>query len=293
MLDLQPYLNEIKIIEPGQTVRFNHIGCPAGTDTRRRLYVTRPEADATKAVAYCHNCQEGASHTGSKWEPYRNGKHGDTTPDKIIVTDDVEAPPNLVFDTEQWTTDAKCWLINSGLSPYQTRSYDIGLDSDTNRIYLPRYQTILLESNNNIGLNGYQLRKIEDRRGPKYLTVLSTSSIDPSYTGIFTVTQSACLKAVLVEDLVSGIHIAEACKSEDILVIINYGVKVNLQALDEMRGYDKGYIWLDNDSEHIKHQAEVQSRTLQMLTNGDVEVITDYSDPKHYSYQEIREVLYG
>ena len=40
------------------TARYNHEDCPAGTDTRRRLYVTR-KADAPHLVlAYCHNCGE-------------------------------------------------------------------------------------------------------------------------------------------------------------------------------------------------------------------------------------------
>lgn len=38
----------------GNTLRFDHIGCPAGEDTRGRLYVKRTSDNFW--VAYCHNC---------------------------------------------------------------------------------------------------------------------------------------------------------------------------------------------------------------------------------------------
>ena len=75
MLDLQHYQQMIDDLEPGETVRYNHTDCPAGEDTRRRLYLTRPHADPTWVLGYCHNCQDSARSGGKKYEQYRNKRH--------------------------------------------------------------------------------------------------------------------------------------------------------------------------------------------------------------------------
>jgi len=47
-------------IPAGTTIRMNHDACPAGTDTRRRLYVTN---DPKGTLCYCHNCAQGCAIT--------------------------------------------------------------------------------------------------------------------------------------------------------------------------------------------------------------------------------------
>lgn len=43
----------------GKTIRMNHGGCTAGTDTRRRLYVTHDAGG--HLLCYCHNCAQGTA----------------------------------------------------------------------------------------------------------------------------------------------------------------------------------------------------------------------------------------
>ncbi len=45
------------------TERVNHDDCPAGTDNKRRLYVTRKEDG--HVVAYCYNCGYSGATSGT------------------------------------------------------------------------------------------------------------------------------------------------------------------------------------------------------------------------------------
>lgn len=51
---LQQLINTSPTIPVGESLRFDHAGCPAGEDTRARLYVKRTSDNFW--VAYCHNC---------------------------------------------------------------------------------------------------------------------------------------------------------------------------------------------------------------------------------------------
>lgn len=48
-------------LQPGRTVNINHEGCPAGEDTRRRLYLTRQRVPTDVVLWYCHNCGNGGA----------------------------------------------------------------------------------------------------------------------------------------------------------------------------------------------------------------------------------------
>ncbi len=60
-----PQIEAIKSlsIPVGHTSRFNHDACPAGVDTRRRMYATKKPDGAY--LCYCHNCGQGNIVGGS------------------------------------------------------------------------------------------------------------------------------------------------------------------------------------------------------------------------------------
>lgn len=63
-INLEPYTTSLTWKE-GEQHRFNHAKCPAGEDTRRRLYVKAVNPSSTW-IAYCHNCgNSGASRRAS------------------------------------------------------------------------------------------------------------------------------------------------------------------------------------------------------------------------------------
>jgi len=97
---------------------------------------------------------------------------------------------------------------------------------------------------------------------------------------------------VVVEDLVSGIHIIRADTTDTVHVLVNYGVKINPIAMPVLNEFDKVIVWLDNDSPYVKGQARKYARTAA-LYGVDADAILDRSDPKHYTPNEIRLALHG
>lgn len=283
MLDLQPYLPQIDEIEPGETVRINHTDCPAGEDTRRRLYLTRPHADPTWVLAYCHNCQAGAKWGNEKYSRYRNSMH--TTRKAPVITDNVEEPKGLIHNISDWPVDAQAWAYKNNLHAALLLNSGIAYDPNTNRVYLPRRGLFNQ-------LMGYQLRKVSEGKGPKYLTVS-----DPDFKG-FTVLYSdnasddhKDLCGVLVEDYISGLHIREAMNTSYYKIVVNHGVQLNLYALDALKDCHKTLIWLDNDSQHVVNQAKQMCNTLRLISNGTVYTELDKSDAKHYRSEQIQRIL--
>ncbi len=270
-------------IQPGETLRVNHEHCPAGEDTRRRLYLTRPLADPAKIAWYCHNCSEGGYKHTVRYETYRNQRHEATNSIVLDNTDELTEPPGLIEKLFDWPEEAITWAGENTLSNAVLNKYGIKYDPSTNRVYLPRYNT-------SGDLDGYQLRRLFGR-GPKYITVSKQDSKGWSMfpTGNFRDT------VVIVEDLVSAIKVREACAP--IAVVVMHGIQTNLDALHSASFYANGVVWLDNDSFWVKKQANVMKRTLELIANKPAYIVRKKTDPKHYSYavieQTIREAING
>lgn len=287
MLNLRLYETEIDAIEPGQTIRINHTDCEAGEDTRRRLYLTRTLADEAAVVAYCHNCQQGGKRSDHGYKTYRNTKHGvvDKAP---ALSDTVEEPHGLVTELVDWPTDARAWAISRRLTQEHANYYGIAYDPSSDRVYLPKINGGLLQ--------GYQLRAIHPWQRPKYLTA-NTIDAQP-WTYLYGDCTTPPDYVVIVEDLISGIHIIDACSTDpeggnvpDVYVL--HGVKVDPTLMHRIANqFTWATIWLDNDNVHVCKQAELMERTIKLYNdNINVRVIKEENDPKHYSPEDIRMTL--
>ena len=287
---LDSYRTDFEDLVAGATMRVNHTECQAGEDTRRRLYLTRPVANPAIVIGYCHNCQDNGIHVGTKWSSYRDHKHSPSVPVPPTVKDVVEEPLNLVRELDHWPTNAKSWAYSNHIDQVDIDHSGIAYDPSSDRVYLPRYYNLWMDDLTSSHLKGYQLRNINNNNQPKYFTV--TKSDDLGYTKVL---DTACnyKYTCIVEDLVSALHIYWALRS-DVEVIVNYGTKINLEALDSMSQGDR-VVWLDNDSSHVSFQAGQMAKTLDLL-HGDhysTTIVSDHSDPKHYSREQIREVFSG
>ena len=284
MLNLRPYLDEMDDIDPGQTIRINHTDCEAGEDTRQRLYLTRTHADATVVVGYCHNCQQGGKHSDKSWSAYRNEKHGvvNSTP---TIRDNVSEPDGLVGKLVDWPTDAKAWALSRRITQEHADKYGIAYDPSSDRVYLPKYSEDALE--------GYQLRAIHPWQRPKYLTA---STIDAKPYTYIPNTESEENWAIIVEDLVSAIHVHDAATeaySNKPGVYVLHGVKVDPMLMHKIANlYKWATIWLDNDNVHVIKQAELMERTIRLYSSDiTVRTIKEESDPKHYNEEQIAGIL--
>lgn len=295
MLDLKPYIEEIEDIEPGQTVRINHTDCEAGEDTRRRLYLTRTHADETQVIAYCHNCQQGGYHSDGHYKSYRDEKHRANIKDKCTLSDTVEEPPGLVPEITAWPTAAQSWAFTKGI--YQTDAdwYHIKYDPSTDRVYLPRWDHLDRTDDDRGALVGYQLRSLHGYARPKYMTAQRKDA--ENFTFIHP-KQAECDYVVVVEDLVSAIHIIRATEDEGQGanlpgVFVNYGTRIDPRMMYTIaHGYKYAVIWLDNDNQHVDNQAKLMARTIAMYSDKiSVARVDESSDPKHYEPIEICHIL--
>lgn len=308
MIDLQPYSSTFDDLEPGQTARVNHDDCSAGKDIRRRLYITRTMADSNLIIAYCHNCQDNGQWRTSKHTKYRGPKvsynSGEMPMVSQIDSHICTKPEGMIEGNHlmDWPVEHRAWAFQNKLSLSWCINYGLAYDPTTDRVYLPRYDVVCRGNDEAVPrsrvrytrglLKGYQLRNVyKDRRTPKYLTV--TADTDKGYTMI---DSGATSRAVVVEDLVSGIHVAEAWSQGEkgrVDVFVNYGVKPNLEMLHHMMGnHDEILIWLDNDGYHVCNQAQAMGKTC-LLLNSKANVVVEalFKDPKHYSSEVIREVV--
>jgi len=296
-LNLSPYMTEVEELEIGDTIRLNHDDCMAGTDTRRRLYITRPVSNPTSVVAYCHNCQSGGYHITGQHTGFRRTRHEDTPAQNILkVQDHITVPPNLLGDIDNWPLLAQAWAFRGKLNKNLIRGYGIAYDPSSDRVYIPRYDWHEKSGDTYYfgDLKGYQLRNVDPtNKRPKYLTVTATDDI--GFSLLKADRQSTeWSRAVLVEDLLSGIHIIEATHDGAVVTvaIVNYGTQVQLPALHACSLQSRAIVWLDNDSKHVNEQAQQMARTINMIRSQcTVGMVTAKTDPKHHSWDEINAIL--
>ena len=300
MLNLKPYIEEIEDIEPGQTVRINHTDCEAGEDTRRRLYLTRTHADETRVIAYCHNCQQGGRHVDGQYTSYRNQKHNDKYQAHSLPTDIVQEPAGLIGKLSDWPTAAQSWAYTNKLNQGDASWYGIKYDPSTDRVYLPRCEEMDRNTSSVVHVEdtlvGYQLRSLYPWHSqPKYITAQCKDA--ENYTFILPAQRSGDY-VVIVEDLVSAIHIIRATEDEGKGanlpgVYVNYGTRVDPRMMYNIaHSYKHAVVWLDNDNQHVNNQAKLMQRTIRMYSDQiAVSRVTEYSDPKHYKPQEICRIL--
>jgi hypothetical protein len=219
------YKAECAKVERGQTIRIDHSDCPAGEDTRRRLYLTRPAGSPNVVLAYCHNCQESGVQRG-EFDKYRDYVAPSTEMGVLHIP--FQEPSGLEWDPDNWPIAATSWRVLKGLGSNNVRQARIAYDPTTHRIYIPMYDYINTdaEPTKHSTLIGYQLRHIEGV-GPKYLTALKDSSTKP-FTRIGPLISKYC---VLVEDLASGLALAAVADDHNLSILVNYGVQIKPEAL--------------------------------------------------------------
>ena len=291
-----------KDLEVGETTRVNHDDCSAGVDERRRLYITRPLSNPSFLVWYCHNCQQGGRTGDGEYQDYRDERHKPTTSAIKQVSTELELPQNTlpVSDWSNWPSYAKAWAMQNSL--HYLPDIGIAFDPDSDRVVLPRWDEVHIKSNGTTDLDdsvliGYQLRNVNGRSQAKYLTAERDVAIG-QYTRLIPSVEEVNDYAVIVEDLVSGLHIAKAsCDprykgGKKPVVYVNYGVKINPTLMYTLAAYDYVTVWLDNDSKHVERQANQMIRTIGLYNpNINLAQVRTCEDPKHYCAEEIIRTL--
>lgn len=288
----QPVIDDL---EPGDTVRINHTNCEAGEDTRKRLYFSRPVGGGDRVLGYCHNCQKGASFFAEG--DYRIDFEGTLATSVDISSTDEFKIPKMEAIRSEWPREARHWLFQYGISDAMITWAEIAYIPATHRMYLPIYEHIKLTDHDSFKGNykGYQTRRLWTKgKRPKYDTSLidahQTMDTIMEYTPDDTIFGD--YKSVIVEDFLSGLRILQFAKdnSFDVEILVNYGTKINVEAIAKLSG--EIFVWFDNDNAHVCNQATKVARTASLILKKPAQTILEVSDPKAQSYETIGDKLW-
>lgn len=282
MINMEAWETECAQLQRGQTLRFNHDGCAAGIDRKKRLYLTRPAGSPGIVLAYCHNCQEhGLERSGVA--AYRD--YGIDVEDVVLSTEEIEfeTPTGLEFNPNLWPVEAIVWRIDKHLSYHECEKAGIAYDANSHRIYLPQWDRLPQgeASAQHSILLGYQLRKLTGK-GPKYLTAVANGCTN---VGTMISAPGHPTLGYVVEDLASGIALLRGGgqSPHGLEILVNYGTKVNPILLAQCKDIDLGIVWLDNDNDHVIEQATLMARVWNMVTGKPTHIEDATSDPKDVS----------
>lgn len=256
-------------------VRINHDDCPAGVDTRQRLYIKRLK-DGT-VVAFCHNCGESGVSKSKIRNIYSYIK---SSLSYAISSKDLRMPVDGLSDPLQWPTQAQAWLYKYGLTRTEIIARGITYSPQYGRIVFPLYM-----GGNYIGWQGRSLD--QTLNPPKYINRLDKGRTVGN-CGEVAAYPPASDHVVLCEDMVSSVKV-----SRQINAICTLGTNPTDEVINWItKNYDYVLIWFDNDKPDVREKQIYYYRFLQALLPGRVELITSIKgDPKNHTDDEIKSIL--
>ena len=271
-LPKEHYIDEARGLQPGETVRVNHEGCPAGVDTKRRLYVTLgggvTDVPRDMVLAYCHNCSTGGrSSLGT-----RRSTASRSVP-KNLASEVVELPKGTTFLAHEFSPDALRWLRSYDLVPDKGEVW-VGYDRGTESLVFPCWSER--------GVEAYQTRSFRSGwDGPKYLTRRRYDADIPQ-----PVSEGEVL--VLTEDTLSAVKVSK------VPGLAGCPLWTAPKGLGKLLTLSKFYkdivVWYDNDNTQVRHNALQLARRLRCY-HPRVYIVLDKVDPKCYTVNVIKDTI--
>ena len=261
ILAVNPELNNLR---EDEQVNINHYNCPAGRDTKKRLYVRKRDGGL---IGFCHHCQSKGGKGGQK--NHIRGRQA------TMQHFDLKLPPD--FTTQHMHVAGNAWLGKYGITALERQLYNIGWSEQCSRVILPVYAGTKLVA--------YQQRRVLPHDTlPKYLTDKSRDVRHPMFLGTKLVSGDT---VVLTEDILSAIKVGRQFASAALL-----GVTLSDDNLFELLrlGFKRFVILLDDDNFEVKRN---QRKLLRRIENfaGVWKVTGHTTDPKEWTDQQIRERL--
>lgn len=251
-IDLRPYLDRVPK-RVGASIYLNHVECPAGEDTRKRLWIIRSDKGYN---GYCHHCG-GKGFSRSTSSLFKQDTTGFETSQRAV---EIPISNNQLPDDyrTQIPPEGLLWLFSYDISTEEIKKYEMGWSQELGMIIFP-----LKVANVILGWQGRDpITKKYKNSGPGL---------------VFKAYSRNRGKVVLVEDIVSAIKVNRIMSCIALL-------GTNLKNLD-ISG-DNFIIWLDYD---VRDKAQKMANELSLW--GKVKVIVTKKDPKYYSTDEIEDIL--
>lgn len=241
-------------------------------DYRGRLYVKRTEYGW---IWYCHNCGgSGRKVDYSGREITFGGIEKSTRFSKILSGTWRKSPSGqsfkLPWDFDRQIPEIGLRWLNKYITKEEIGEYGIGWSNYFGRVVLPIYSEGRLVA--------YQLRKVDQRKGPKYLTFKEKGVRNVVFTsGVGNNGDCVCI----VEDILSAIKVGRVVRGLALL-----GSPPSLPPIIQYLGGDVK-IWLDKD----KLKTGIRYRDQLQLMGYESQVIITQQDPKAYTTEEVQQWL--
>ena len=250
----------------GQQVHVNHVGCPSGEDTKRRLYIKRTDRGL---VAYCHHCAKSGSAKDDN-----TGRLSSWLTKKEAVISKLYAPPVLA----PLSLDGMVWLCKYYCDP----------KSDSfSGVYLKKNNVALKLHDPENTVIGCQVRDLVSNATPKYLTHYTHGSNNGDASWFKAYKQHL----VITEDYLSAYRVAKDTNFASVALLRTTVSDRTLLQIHEL-GYKSITIWLDPDSAGIEGAIKVQKKLTHFLpANTIVRVLKLDKEPKECTVEELKTYL--
>jgi len=246
----------------GKQVNVNHVGCEAGEDKKKRLYIKRTEKGL---VAYCHHCAESgfAKDGDTRLGTWVSGKK-DTSVVKI------QQKPELA----PLSIGGKMWLLEYHVTT--TSKLFSGIKDDPKKVALTLH-------NPTNDILGWQVRNLVPDAVPKYTTYY----LDNKNKGESAWFHNGSKVLVITEDYLSAYRVSRDVGYSAMALLRTSITDRTLMQIYDM-GFSEIYIWLDSDEAGVKGAAKV-SKTLRHFLPSDVKLMSIHSDeePKELTAEQL------
>lgn len=255
MLKHREFVSIGMALEDGKLTHVNHEGCPAGTDTKRRLYVRR---EGKLIKAHCHNCGNSGVYD------IRPGKGGLPMPRRLTPAPATRSKKDLRIEKRGPLIDPDliAWLKQYPLPDAMLHVCEQAYVNHKLRLGVPVPTGLSARS------GGMQWRSLTDK--PKWLNDFT----DEQPRGVFFPTYTPGNPVVIVEDPISAYVLAYQLYD----VVCLYSTRMTDPLLRFVCSLDPSSIaiWLDDDAAGHAGAAKLK-RTLELF--ADVVVIR-HPEPK-------------
>ena len=251
----------------GEQIHINHVGCSSGEDTKHRLYIKRSPKGL---VAYCHHCTESlfVYDNSSRLSSWLNNKK------EIVIKNSVEPKlTSLSLEGNVWLRTYYCNVDDVNFN---------GVVGEPNKVALTLHNT-------NMDAIGYQIRNLDPKATPKYLTnyIHNGNKGDASwfYNGSKTL--------VMTEDYLSAYRIFCDTGISSVALLRTTISDKTLRQIHEL-GFTKVCVWFDPDNAGVEGAIKAYKKLNYFLPN-EVLCLTLNKDkePKECTKEELKAILHG
>lgn len=258
--------------------RMDHLNCPAGNDSRTRLYYKVTD-DHKLILGHCFNCgASGVINNDLFIKPLPGGKD-----------------PSKKYKDMAW--DSVCSAAQNGnpLTPH-LETWPMQYFSDCKDAFYDKYNAFNMKRG---AVSGSIYIPVSDDL--IYVRSMSPTNKWIKHKNPYNDTGGSCIAlysdspdidtCVICEDLISAMKVSMTGKAAGAAL---GGTSISQEEAWKLTTlYDKFIVWLDNDSAAVKDLAYKIYNTIFSYTNNESKcfIVLDKKDPKHYSLEDIKKEI--